>query len=158
MPVKIDIPDSQLPKMRELYTNMAKEILARMQGLNSEWQELQPILEQLGIDLRIEKPKKRKQEPREPLLHDADVVFGYSVDWGWAKKAAFVIQIKGKPLTAKGIIDILSNEYERNLDVITAGNSLPSTLSVQARKGNFSRVLENGEYIYDLAKNEPLDN
>jgi hypothetical protein len=152
MATQLDIPDSQLPKFREIYTNMAQDILDRLASAQREWEDIQPILGQLGIKLGTE-GKKTRSRSTEPLIAPIDLSLGYDKNWSWAKKAAYVITIKGKALSAKEIIDILETEFEPTIDRVKAGNSLPSTLSVESTRNNkFSRTNLNGEYIYDVIK------
>ena len=56
-------------------------------------------------------------------------------------------------MTALEIIDYIKGKWETTLDLVTAKNSLPATLSVAAKEGKILRTKkENGEYVYDLIK------
>lgn len=140
MPLNLQIPDSQIPAARELYKGIAKEVWGRLQSVKREWDELLPILKQLGLELP---PSLSATAPTMTILN------GYNTKWSWGKKAKYVI-LKNGPLTAKKIVEILVDQYETNLDTKHVGNNVPATLSVDARDGKFKRIEKNGEFVYDI--------
>jgi hypothetical protein len=143
MPLKVDIPDSQIERAKEFYSSIADDVLGRLTTAYKEWQEIEPTLTQLGLKFSL--PFATFQAP---LSIATPPLNGYDKKWSWSKKATYVLKKKG-PLTAKEIVDSLIAEYEPKLSRETALNSIPATLSVDARNGKFRReAKEDGEYVY----------
>ena len=163
MSLKIEIPDSQLPNLKEYYTERYKSLLLRFEPLIKEWVELEPILKQLNIvtatipqnDLfKYNSVIKREST----ILGKGKVVLpqattnGYDSKWSWKQKAAYVIGNYGV-ITSKRLAEIIKEKFEPDLKENLATNSIPATLSAAAAEGVFTRTKnENGEYEYDLTK------
>ena len=49
MALKIDVPESMVESTRKLYREEAKAIIREKAAANKRWEDLKPILRQLGI-------------------------------------------------------------------------------------------------------------
>ncbi len=148
---KIDIPDNQIQVLREFYINKAKPIYEKYQASKKQWEEIEPMLVQLGIDKGTFStvPARPNVQAEENVLTD-----GYDSNWPWLKKSEFVLGRKDN-LTSLEIIDVLLREYEPSMEKTKAINSLPATLSMAAKNGRILRhKKDNGEYIYQLKRKE----
>jgi len=145
---KIDIPETQVQVLKEFYTNKAKPIWEKFQSFKKQWEEIEPILRQLGISNEF------ANNPQEQTIFPEKIAekSGYDIKWSWLKKSEFVLGIKGN-LTSLEIIDIIISDFETTMEKKKAINSLPATLSVAAKEGKILRhKKENGEYVYELKK------
>ncbi len=149
MPIKIEIPDTQVGSLKTYYKNVYNDFLIKAQPLIQEWTEIEPILRQLGI-ITTSNPFKLNGAALA-IPKAVSNLDGYKPTWSWKEKATFVISHHGK-LTPKEIIKILEN-YEPAIGA-KAKNSLPATLSVAANEGKgFTRQQnDKGDYIYDVIK------
>jgi hypothetical protein len=172
MSIDLKISESHLPKLKEAYRGIYAEFMSRYIPIINEWNELYPILKQLGILDEMGTPKDKINSQPVAIqavlsgklneMRDSKLdIFrgnkvplstnGFQKNWTWAQKATYILEKAGRPMTSKEIAEVLVNEYEKDLNLPTAINSVPATLSVAAREGKFTRRLnEKGEYEYDI--------
>ena len=152
---KIELPDTQVEILRDFYTTKAKPIWDKFQAVKSQWDEMEPVLVQLGI---LESITKSKKDAVSVNTNKSETVIkngnngGFDINWSWLNKAKFILK-EHTALTSLDIIDVLLKHYEPTLERKKAMNSLPATLSVAAKDNKIHRYQnENGEFVYELKK------
>jgi len=143
---KLDIPENQLAVLRDFYEGKAKPIWERLTASQKQWEEIEPMLKQLGIS--FSEKEAANVTAIAPMGNG-----GYDKNWSWLRKAEFVLNGQGKNLSSLEIIDVLIENFEPTLEKQKAINSLPATLSVAAKHNKILRHKnENGEYVYEVKK------
>ena len=140
-PVIIEIPQSAHEATKRAFKEVANEVWARLNSakknlaeVEAEWNGLKPLLTKLGLNL--------SQEAQLAPSNGFSKIHPYGKYdplWSWAKKAEYVLIDEGKALTAQSIIDKLIQKFEPDLNRGLAQNSLPATLSADAKRGKFTK-------------------
>lgn len=145
---KLEVSEAQVAILRDFYEAKARPIWEKLNTIKKQWNEIEPMLIQLGILSNF--TDETKKLPSE--LDSITIINPYEIKWSWLKKAEFILAGRGN-MTSLQIIDILIKRFEPTLDQQKAMNSLPATLSVAARDGKILRHKnENGEYVYEVKK------
>ena len=153
-PVTIEIPHSAHEATKRVFKEVAKEVWDRLitakknlADVEAEWNGLKPALNKLGLNLSEE------VQQYENFGHqfNVPVIENYNSSWSWAKKAEYILTKEGKALSAQAIIDRLIGKYEPKLNRNLAQNSLPATLSADAKRGRFSKIETAAGNLYFLA-------
>lgn len=147
MLVKIEIPDTQLNLLKDVYGKKYTELTDSAKAIHKEIEEMKPLLLQLGI---IAAPKNDS----EIIAKKNGTIEVYNVEWGWLDKCMFVMRKHGA-CTPQEIAEILVKTYDTTLDKDVILNSIPATLSVEARKLEGAKVIRfkregEREYVYDI--------
>lgn len=149
MPLQLNIDDDeQIESLREFFSAKANELNLGIAKRQSELKKINSILAQLGL-----KGSKLQKNVKAEVT-EANPSGDYSSNWTWEQKAKFVLNKRGD-LTAKQIVEIISDEFEPEIDKIKALNSLPATISVSAINGKLKRYKNaNDEYVYAILTKE----
>lgn len=152
MPVQIEINDAHIDALIDFYIQRIKvlreEVIVRER-------ELKDINTQI---LRLKKGKNTSStifnsQGQHPSLP-------YSEKWPWVKKIRFALEVQGRPLTTKEIVETLT-EYEIELmfDRKKAVASVSSMLSTKSGSDkDFIRVESvSGDFAYDINRGKEID-
>jgi len=152
MPLKIEIPDSAVEATRKIVILTAREVYLRYTKAVDEWNTWQSLMQQMGVAMS-DITSKKEDEPNGYKLsnfittYETNIPSRYDPNSSWGNKARFILKTHPDGLSAKQIVDAML-QLEPKLDKKTALNSVPATLSVEARAGKFIREFNDGEYIY----------
>ena len=162
--VTLKIPESHLSHLRPAYEKIYAELLERIESVASEWRDLAPMLDQLGIaHIPPEKIFLNSDErmyvkgdlQANKIFHivDNDSIFGvtlkYDPNASWLERAKFVIREARRSLTTNEIVEAIG-KYQRELLPSQIANSIPATLSVAAKDGKIQRNEDGGIFRYSL--------
>jgi hypothetical protein len=155
MPVQIEINESHIDALVDFYIQKIKVLREEIAIREKEAKE---------INSQIMKLKKGKSSvsmsPSENEEQSAQMI-SYSDKWPWVRKIKFALEIQGRPLTTKEILDTLI-DYEIALmfDRKKAVASISSILSTKSGEDKeFIRVEgETGDFAYTVNDSkEPED-
>lgn len=140
-----------------------KEFLqARKSTLTDEVSTKQ--LELIEIDDALKELDKPKLNGVSHMFDDDEIIIlpnGYIPKWSYPNKIKFILEMKGKPLTARQIADTiteyLENDYWRSKTKKEKGKlyaTISSTLTNNSKQGKDFVKSQNeiGENIYDIGK------
>jgi hypothetical protein len=156
MAMKLEIPDSHLPEFKRIYTDKAYTIKSKIEELNAELSELEPILTQLGIKLNTDSVlNKKKPVIKKITFGEIDNLISkdYNSSWTWIKKSQYVITLNGAQTALQIIEALIKIDPTLNIDLLR--RSIPATLSMATTSLNpiFSRIKnEKNEWLYDIIK------
>jgi hypothetical protein len=144
MPIQIEVQDLHAKLLIDFY-------IQRLKTLKTEIIERERELKE--INGTIQKLKRGNLSPVESSPKEMINDSHYSEKWTWVKKIQFAIELQGKPLTTKEIVDTLT-EFEADFifdrkRVVASISSMLSTKSGSDKE--FIRVeSDSGDFAYNI--------
>mgnify|MGYP002075297013 CR=1 FL=1 len=150
MSIQIDIDEAQVKLLKEFYKTRVNEIQSEISKLTAEIEELGRFAKKLDfkpneVDITLPDPSAKYSSS------------GYQDRWPWVKKAAFLIEDEGRPLSTKDMVELILEKYEPKLKDKrkTVVASLSAVMSTKTKEGLFTRVTNQfGEFEFSVANNK----
>jgi hypothetical protein len=145
MPIQIEINDAHVDALIAFYIQRIKALRDEMSIREKELRE---------INTQILKLKKSKRDIDESKPEQPNAIIAlYSDKWPWVKKIKFAIELKGRALSTKQIVDILI-EYETGL-MFERKKAVASISSVLSTKSGADKEFvkiesDSGEFAYTI--------
>lgn len=153
MPIQIEINDEHIEALIEFYIQRIKVLRNEISEREKETKEINTQILKLKKGKNIGSSSFSTSTSTKPLAN-------YSDKWPWVKKIRFALDLEGRPLTTKEIVDILI-DYEISLmfDRKKAVASISSMLSTKSGPDKeFLRIeSESGDFAYDINKSNTIN-
>jgi hypothetical protein len=159
MSVQLHIPDSQLPVVKKAMESAYQELKKRIEPLQKEMEDMEPLLIQLGIIPGKQEYKTSNHVPADfnswlNIVLPPQPVNGYNRAWRWLQKIEYVLVQAKRAMTSIEIVEELS-KIDPAESKVRLMNSVPATLSTAFKERKLTRATnERGEYIYDVVSDE----
>jgi hypothetical protein len=152
MPVKIEINQQDAEDLIDFYVEKQKKISDQISGLETSLVQINEKIIELKQILKGEFAQNNTFPEST-----------YSAKWNWVKKITFAIEIAGKPLTTKEIVDVLT-DYDPNyiINRKTAIASVSATISAKSgpyeHYKDFIKIPADwGDYSYDVWREKVIE-
>lgn len=132
--INIQLPKDHIPHIKEYY-------LSRLKQLETEVLDIRTLLTEL--DLQNNAPALMLGQLSIP--HATQPTNGYNPKWSLIKKAKFALNLAGRPMTSKEIVDFIIDNYDSALkpDRKRFMSSMSGTLSAKSKEGGIFTRSQN---------------